>query len=65
MNTNEYFIEKDFSDLAGPYEHCEMSMMNNVINDMISGNIEHKVEHREDGYYVMRKNMILRKPQSK
>ena len=65
MNTNEYYIETDYADLAGPYESFEIPMMERVIEDMERGNIAHKVEERHDGFYVMRKNMILRKPSKK
>ena len=65
MNTNEYYIETDYADLAGPYESFEIPMMQEVVKDMQRGQIDFKVDEREDGFYVMRKNMILRKPAKK
>lgn len=62
MNTNEYYIEPDYADLAGPYDSNDFYMMEGVINDMERGQIPYRVDERHDGFYVMRKNMILRKP---
>jgi hypothetical protein len=68
--TNEYYIEPNFSILAGPYNENsprEMIFLYNVIDDLNAGNIEYKLEpsYGENGMLrgmnVLRKGMILPK----
>ena len=60
----EYYIEKDFSVLSGPYLHGSKKdslYKQNVINDMIRGRIEWRIKRDGDNDYIERKGMILTK----
>jgi len=68
--TNEYYIEPNFSILAGPYNENsprEKSFLQNVINDLKAGGIEYKLEPSFGdngnlrGVNVLRRGMILPK----
>ena len=62
----EYYIEEDFSVLAGPFydgNKNDDKYKNNVINDMKRGGIEWRIT-RDPNYnrtYIERKGMILPK----
>jgi hypothetical protein len=61
----DYYIEKGFAWLAGPYDPAiksHMIMLQRVLNDMVDGNIVHRTTKDEKGRYkVERTNMILAK----
>ena len=65
---SEYYIEEDFSDLAGPYNldsKREVHYMNNVIKDLLRGSIEYRViewvQKMENGTVDERRGMVQRK----
>jgi hypothetical protein len=60
----EYYIEKDFAVLAGPYVHGNKKdaiYRQIVIADMIRGNIPYRVKTEGYNDYIERKGMILTK----
>lgn len=63
--TKEFYIEPEFSWLAGPYEansKTNKRMLDRVVKDMIAGNIEYRVVKDRIGRFVVeRKGMILSK----
>jgi len=62
---NEYYVEKDYAALAGPFSlnvKNQMQWFKNVINDMKRGNIDYRVVENHNGDSVIeRKGMILPK----
>jgi len=67
---NLYYIEENFSILAGPYNEnseTEKAYLQNVINDLEAGEIEYRLENcfSENGNIrgtnVLRRGMILPK----
>jgi hypothetical protein len=63
--TKEFYIEPEFSWLAGPYEansKTNKRMLDRVLQDMINGNIDHRVVQDRIGRSVVeRRGMILSK----
>lgn len=63
--TKEFYIEPNFAWLAGPYDtevKSHKRMLDRVLQDMVDGNIEHRVvEDRIGRAVVERKGMILSK----
>jgi hypothetical protein len=63
--SKEFYIEPNFAWLAGPYDTTIKShqrMLRRVLNDMINGNIEHRVVEDNMGRsMVERRGMILSK----
>jgi hypothetical protein len=62
MNHSLYYIEEDFSNLAGPYnmeDEKENAWMQNVINDLNASSIEFRIVHKKNGAWIERKGMIL------
>jgi hypothetical protein len=63
--TKEFYIEPEFSWLAGPYDtnsKTNRRMLDRVVKDMVAGNIEYRVvEDRVGRSVVERKGMILSK----
>jgi hypothetical protein len=61
----EYYIEKEFSSLAGPYSmqsKKEREHLQNVINDMKRGKIEYRIVDDKYGEKIVeRRGMILPK----
>ena len=60
----EYYIEKDFAVLAGPYLYGNKKdaiYKQRVIDDMIRGGIEWRIKEEGDNDYIERKGMILPK----
>ena len=60
----EYYIEKEFAVLAGPYVHGnkkDVIYRQAVIADMIRGGIPYRVKTEGDNDYIERKGMILTK----
>jgi len=61
---SEYYIENEFSALAGPYDMTNkkhVKFFDNVINDMRRGKIEHRVVDCNDKKMIERRGMILPK----
>jgi len=63
--TKEFYIEPEFSWLAGPYEaesKTNKRMLDRVLQDMVRGNIEHRVVKDQMGRSIVeRRGMILSK----
>ena len=63
--TKEFYIEPEFSWLAGPYDtnsKTNRRMLDRVVNDMVAGNIEYRVVKDAVGRsIVQRRGMILSK----
>jgi hypothetical protein len=60
----EYYIEKEFAVLAGPYVHenkKDAIYRQAVIADMIRGGIPYRVKTEGCNDYIERKGMILTK----
>jgi hypothetical protein len=61
----EFYIEPEFSWLAGPYEKnskTHMVMLERVLQDMARGNIDHRLVKDQMGRLIVeRKGMILSK----
>jgi hypothetical protein len=63
-NESEYYIEEDYSMLAGPYEFGNKKhekYLQNVIDDMKRGGIHYAIVNHGPFRYVERKGMILPK----
>jgi hypothetical protein len=62
---NEYYVEHDYSWLAGPFDPTikkHTAMLANVVSDMKRGKIDYRVTQDYKGrYMVERKGMILPK----
>jgi len=63
--TKEFYIEPEFSWLAGPYEENSKTnriMLDRVLQDMVRGNIDHRVVKDQMGHSIVeRRGMILSK----
>jgi len=59
--SNEWYVEKGYSDLAGPYSQEEEWMLEGAVDLLKKGKIPYEVVVRDTGKWLRRPNMVIRK----